>query len=76
MIIAIACLWGFLNEVASSGDYFLFWRAVIATQAMQALSIFTTSLLYITPFLKSFRGGFTRFDNALGLEQDEELALK
>ena len=43
---------------------------------MQALSILTTSLLYITPFLKTFSGGFTRFDNTQGPEQDEELALK
>ena len=40
------------------------------------MSIFTTSLLYITPFLKSFSGGFTRFDIVQESQLDEEVAAK
>ena len=59
VIIATVCQMVYLNRIEPSDDLtFEVWRVTLCTQIVQCLSILTTCLVYLRPFLDSLETGF------------------
>lgn len=61
VIAAAICQIIYLNRIKPSGDLtFEIWPVTVCTQIVQCLSIVTTCLVYLRPFLDSLETGFIR----------------
>lgn len=59
VIVATICQLVYLNRIKPSDDLtFEVWRMTLCTQIVQCLSIVTTCLVYLKPFLDSLETGF------------------
>ena len=59
VIIAAVCQMVYLNRIEPSDDLtYDVWRVTLCTQIVQCLSILTTCLVYLRPFLDSLETGF------------------
>ena len=59
VITAAICQMVYLNRIKPSGDMtFEIWPVTVCTQIVQCLSIMTTCLVYLRPFLDSLETGF------------------
>ena len=59
VIIAAICQMVYLNRLDASDDLtFDVWRVTLCTQIVQCMSILTTCLVYLRPFLDSLETGF------------------
>ena len=59
VITAVICQMVYLNRIKPSGDLtFEIWPVALCTQIVQCLSILTTCLVYLKPFLDSLETGF------------------
>lgn len=59
VIAAVICQIIYRNRIKSSGDLtFEIWPVILCTQIVQCLSILTTCLVYLRPFLDSLETGF------------------
>ena len=59
VITAVVCQMVYLNRIKHSSDLtFEIWPVTLCTQVVQCLSILTTCLVYLRPFLDSLETGF------------------